>query len=445
MSKVVLAYSGGLDTSVAIRWINEKYDLDVIALTVDVGNEKDFEVVRQKALRTGAIKAFVVDAKDTFVRDFAFPALQAGSLYQSVYPLATALARPLIAKLLVDYARKEGATHVAHGCTGKGNDQVRFDVSVQALAPDIKIIAPVREWRMTRDEEIRFANEHNIPVPVTAASPYSVDANLWGRSIEAGVLEDPWNEPPEDAYAWTINPRLAPEEPTYLTIEFERGVPVALGDENGERIERLDGVALITRLNELAGSHGIGRIDHVEDRLVGIKSREVYEAPGAIVLHAAHAALEGLTLSREQLRFKQTVANEMAQLIYDGRMFSGHYRDLSYYVASTQRSVIGSVRMRLLKGQAVAAGRRSPQSLYDFGLATYETGDQFDHSAAEAFIKLYSQGLLTQARVQLNAGRGTTDIARLVAPNIDDDGGSGVRGQDEGSGVRDQGLGDGKT
>jgi argininosuccinate synthase len=419
MNKVVLAYSGGLDTSVAIRWINEKYNLDVIAVTVDVGNEKDFEVVRQKALRTGAIQAFIVDAKEQFVREFVFPSLQAGTLYQGVYPLATALARPLIAKLLLDYARQEGATHVAHGCTGKGNDQVRFDVSIQALAPDLKIIAPVREWRMTRDEEIRYAQEHNIPVPVTAASPYSVDANLWGRSIEAGVLEDPWNEPPEDAYAWTINPRFAPEEPTYVTIDFERGIPVALGDEP-ESTERLDCVTLVTRLNELAGAHGIGRIDHIEDRLVGIKSREVYEAPAAVVLHTAHRALEGLTLSREQRHFKEIVATEMAQLIYDGRMFSGHFRDLSYYVASTQRSVTGSVRMRLLKGQAVAVGRRSPQSLYDFGLATYETGDQFDHSAAEAFIKLFSQGLRTQARIQLGAGSGQ-EIRRLVAPSIDEE------------------------
>ena len=416
--KVVLAYSGGLDTSVAIRWINEKYDLEVIALTVDVGNEADFEVVRQKALRTGAIQAFIADAKDAFIHDFAFPSLQAGTLYQNVYPLATALARPLIAKLLVDYARREGATHVAHGCTGKGNDQVRFDVSIQALAPEMRIIAPVREWRMTRDEEIRYAQEHSIPVPVTATSPYSVDANLWGRSIEAGVLEDPWNEPPEDAYAWTINPRFAPEEPTYVTIDFEKGIPVALGDDP-DHTERLDGVTLVTRLNELAGAHGIGRIDHVEDRLVGIKSREVYEAPAATVLHRAHAALEGLTLSREQRRFKTIVADEMAQLIYDGRMFSGHYRDLSYYVASTQRHNTGSVRMRLLKGQAVAVGRRSPQSLYDFGLATYETGDQFDHDAAVSFIKLFSQGLRTQARVQLGAGS-TPEIRSLVAPTIDD-------------------------
>jgi argininosuccinate synthase len=419
MGKVVLAYSGGLDTSVAIRWINEQYNLDVIAVTVDVGNEKDFEIVRQKALRTGAVQAFISDAKETFIRDFVVPSLQAGTLYQNVYPLATALARPLIAKILVDYARQEGAGHVAHGCTGKGNDQVRFDVSIQALAPDLKIIAPVREWSMTRDEEIRYAQEHNIPVPVTADSPYSVDANLWGRSIEAGVLEDPWNEPPPDAYAWTINPRFAPEEPTYVTIDFERGVPVALGDDP-ERTERLDGVTLVTRLNELAGAHGIGRIDHVEDRLVGIKSREVYEAPAATVLHAAHSALETLTLSREQLRFKQIVAHEMSQLIYDGRMFSGHFRDLSYYVSSTQRFVSGTVRMRLLKGQAVAAGRRSAESLYDFGLATYETGDQFDHSAAVAFIKMFSQGLRTQARVQLGAGT-EKEIRRLVAPSIDEE------------------------
>jgi len=410
---VVLAYSGGLDTSVAIRWINEKYSLDVVTVTVDVGNEKDFESVRQKALRTGAVKAFVEDAREQFIRDFVFPALQAGAVYQGVYPLATALARPLIAKILVDYARKEGAKAVAHGCTGKGNDQVRFDVSVQALAPDLKIIAPVREWRMTRDDEILYAQQHNIPVPVTAASPYSVDANLWGRSIEAGVLEDPWNEPPEDAFAWTINPRHARNEPTYLEIQFERGIPAAVDGE------RMDGVALVTHLSEQAGSHGVGRIDHVEDRLVGIKSREVYEAPAAVVLLTAHAALEELTLSREQLRFKALVAAEMAQLIYDGRMFSNHYRDLSYYVASTQRYGTGVIRMRLFKGQAVAVGRQSAESLYDFGLATYETGDQFDHDAAVSFIKLYSQGLRTQARIQLGAGN-ATDIRSLTAPTIED-------------------------
>src|SRR5947199_1604230 len=379
VGKVVLAYSGGLDTSVAIRWINEKYDLDVIALTVDVGNEKDFDIVRQKALRTGAIQAFIADAKEIFVRDFVIPSLQAGTLYQNVYPLATALARPLIAKILVDYARQEGASYVAHGCTGKGNDQVRFDVSIQALAPDLKIIAPVREWSMTRDDEIRYAQKHNIPIPVTAESPYSVDANLWGRSIEAGVLEDPWNEPPEEAYEWTINPRFAPEEPTYVTIDFERGIPVALGDEP-ERTEQVDPVTLVTRLNELAGAHGVGRIDHVEDRLVGIKSRELYEAPAAIILHAAHDALEGLTLTKDTLRFNKLVASELAQLTYDGLWFSALHRDLRGYVASSQRVVSGEVRMRLDHGNAIVAGRRSPLALYDRNLATYDQADGFHHN-----------------------------------------------------------------
>ncbi|HEY8475984.1 MAG TPA: argininosuccinate synthase, partial [Chloroflexota bacterium] len=333
MEKVVLAYSGGLDTSVAIRWLQEKYQLEVVAVTVDVGNEKDFAAVQERALRIGATKAYVVDVKEPFVRYFVFPALQAGALYQGVYPLATALSRPLIAKVLVDYARREGATAVAHGCTGKGNDQVRFDVSIGALAPDLRIIAPVREWRMTREEEIEYARQHDIPVPVTTASPYSIDENLWGRSIEAGVLEDPWTEPPQDAFAWTIDPRHAPDEPSYVEIEFERGIPVALDGE------RLDGVALIARLNEIAGAHGVGRIDHVEDRLVGIKSREVYEAPAATVLYAAHAALEKLTLTKDQLRFKARVGAEIAELIYNGLWFSAHHQDLAAYVASTQRHV----------------------------------------------------------------------------------------------------------
>src|SRR5438105_14129618 len=319
MSKVVLAYSGGLDTSVAIRWINEKYGLDVIAVTVDVGNEKDFEVVRQKALRTGAIQAFIADAKEIFVRDFVFPSLQAGTLYQNVYPLATALARPLIAKILVDYARREGATYVAHGCTGKGNDQVRFDGSIQALAPDMKIIAPVREWRMTRDEEIDYARRHAIPVDATKKSPYSVDANLWGRSIEAGVLEDPWDAPPRDVFAWTAEPDEAPAKAVEVVVAFAEGIPVALDGVH------LEGVPLIRRLNELAGTHGVGRIDMVEDRLVGIKSREIYEAPAALVLHQAARALESLVLTKEVIRFKARVAQEYAELGYHGLWVSAHH------------------------------------------------------------------------------------------------------------------------
>ena len=414
MEKVVLAYSGGLDTSVAIRWLQEKYQLEVVAVTVDVGNEKDFAAVQERALRIGATKAYVVDVKEPFVRYFVFPALQAGALYQGVYPLATALSRPLIAKVLVDYARREGATAVAHGCTGKGNDQVRFDVSIGALAPDLRIIAPVREWRMTREEEIEYARQHDIPVPVTTASPYSIDENLWGRSIEAGVLEDPWTEPPQDAFAWTIDPRHAPDEPSYVEIEFERGIPVALDGE------RLDGVALIARLNEIAGAHGVGRIDHVEDRLVGIKSREVYEAPAATVLYAAHAALEKLTLTKDQLRFKARVGAEIAELIYNGLWFSAHHQDLAAYVASTQRHVTGSVRVKLYKGACQVVGSRSPRSLYDVALATYDKGDLFDHQAAVGFIHLWGLPLRTQARVQW-LHRGPDDLLRLAAPEAEDE------------------------
>src|ERR1700738_1789917 len=288
MATVVLAYSGGLDTSVAIRWINEQYNLDVIALTIDVGNDRDLPAIAARAEEIGAVKSLVVDGRADFVRYFVWPALQAGAIYEGQYPLATALARPLIARLLVEVAHAEGAVAVAHGCTGKGNDQVRFDVSINTLAPDLKIIAPVREWSMTRDNEIAYAAEHGIPINVTNASPYSVDQNLWGRSIECGVLEDPWEEPPEEVYAWTASPDIQDKsaaEPTYVEITFEHGIPIAL---NGEEV---DGAHLIETLNKLAGGYGIGRIDHIENRLVGMKSREVYEAPAAVVLHAAHRAL----------------------------------------------------------------------------------------------------------------------------------------------------------
>lgn len=390
--KVVLAYSGGLDTSVAIRWIQEKYGLDVIALTVDVGNEKDLKAVQEKALRIGAAKAIVVDAKELFVKYFVFPALQANALYQGKYPLATALARPLIVKLMVDVAREEGAVAVAHGCTGKGNDQVRFDVGIMTLAPDLKIIAPVREWRMTRDEEIEYAAKYGIPVPATLESPYSVDQNLWGRSIEAGILEDPWAEPPEEVFAWTRNPADAPEEPAYLEIEFERGIPVAL---NGEA---LDGVALIERLNRIAGEHGVGRVDHIEDRVVGIKSREIYEAPAATVLITAHQDLEQLTLSKDQLRFKALVSQAYAEMVYNGLWYSAFHQDLAAYVQSSQRFVNGTVRVRLHKGTCRVVGRKSPNPLYSFALATYDRADQFDHSAAVGFIKLW--GLQSQVQAQ---------------------------------------------
>ncbi|HEX9016198.1 MAG TPA: argininosuccinate synthase [Chloroflexota bacterium] len=412
MDKVVLAYSGGLDTSVAIRWLQEKYDMEVVAVTIDVGNERDLPAIKEKALKIGAVKAKVIDARDLFVKYFVFPALQAGAVYEGTYPLATALARPLISKIMVDVAREEGAVAIAHGSTGKGNDQVRFDVSVQTLAPDIKIIAPVREWRMTRDEEIEYATRNGIPIPVTAASPYSIDVNLWGRSIEAGILEDPWVEPPEEAFLWTVDPRRAPDEPAYMEIEFERGVPVALDGE------RLDGVELIGRINELAGKHGVGRIDTIENRLVGIKSREVYEAPAGVALHAAHREIEKMTLTKEQMRFKEKVAAEFADMVYNGLWFSALHQDLAAYVASTQRYVSGTIRMKFLKGTARAAGRQSAKALYDPALATYERGDTFDHSAAVGFIKLWGLQLRTQSQVQW-LGQSTDEILRLTSPDAE--------------------------
>jgi argininosuccinate synthase len=396
MSTAVLAYSGGLDTSVAIRWIQEKYGLDVIALTIDVGSERDIEAIADKARKIGAVKALIVDARADFVRYFVWPALQAGAIYEGYYPLATALARPLIARLLVEVAHAEGAIAVAHGCTGKGNDQVRFDVSIATLAPDLKIIAPVREWSMTRDNEIAYAAEHGIPVQATNASPYSVDQNLWGRSTECGILEDPWAEPPEDAFAWTASPTAAAQlEPTYSEITFQHGIPIAL---NGVE---MDGVTLIETLNEQAGRYGVGRIDSIENRLVGIKSREVYEAPAATALHTAHRALESLTLSREQTRFKECVSSEYARLIYNGQWYSALHQDLAAYVQSTQRFVSGTIRIRLSSGQCSVVGRKSEHSLYSHGLATYDSGDQFDHNAASGFIKLWSLPLSTQAQAQL--------------------------------------------
>jgi argininosuccinate synthase len=392
--KVVLAYSGGLDTSVAIKWIKEKYDMDVIAVTADVGGDRDLEAVREKALKVGAVEAVVIDARDDFVRHFAFPALQADAIYQGVYPLATALSRPLIARLLVDVAEKEGAAAVAHGCTGKGNDQVRIDVGVAALAPHLKIIAPAREWGMTREQTIAYAERHAIPIPVTSASPYSIDQNLWGRSIECGVLEDPWAEPPEDVFAWTASVNDAPDRPGYVEVDFEQGLPTSL-DGRG-----VDGIGLIQELNGLAGKHGVGRIDHMEDRLVGIKSREIYEAPAAIVLFTAHQALEAMTLSRDQLKFKQKVAAEYADLIYNGLWFSSFHQDLAAYVRSTQRYVMGTVRLKLHKGTCRVVGRKSPHSLYHHALATYDKGDQFDQGASVGFIHIWGLPVKVQAQAQ---------------------------------------------
>jgi len=409
-NKVILAYSGGLDTSVMVPWIGEKYDLDVVAFTVDLGQGEDIERIRQKALRTGAVDAIALDARNLFVDCFVFPALMAGALYEGKYPLATALGRPLIAKLMVDAAREHNAVAVAHGCTGKGNDQVRFDVTFQTLAPNLKIIAPVREWKMSRDEEIAFAAKHGIPVEATKESPYSIDLNLWGRSCEAGVLEDPWDEPPGDAFAWTVDPGKAPDEPLYLTLDFEHGRPVAL---NGEK---LDGVPLIDRLNKLGGQHGVGRIDHVENRLVGIKSRELYEAPAAVILHEAHRELETLCLSKQAQRFKTLVSQEYADIIYNGLWFSAFHQDLFAFVSSSQRFVAGQVRIKLFKGKAIVVGRKSENSLYSKKLATYESGDSFDHEAARGFIRLFGLSQQTQAQRQLLKGGKGFDLPGLLGP-----------------------------
>jgi len=393
--KLILAYSGGLDTSVAVRWLKEERGYDVVALTVDVGMQKDRETLHSRALAAGAVAFRWAEAQEAFVRDFIFPALTAGAIYEGQYPLATALGRPLIAQRLVEAARQEGATAVGHGSTGKGNDQVRFDVSVQALAPDLSIVAPVREWGMNREDEIAYAQKHQLPVPVTKESPYSTDENLWGRSIECGVLEDPWTEPPEDIYEWTKSAAAAPEKPAYVEIGFQQGLPVSLDGRE------LDGVSLIGRLAEMAGEHGVGRIDHLENRLVGIKSREIYEAPAAVTLLRAHRALEQMCLSKEQVRLKERIAQEYADLIYNGLWFTLHREDLAAYVRSTQRHVTGSVRVRLHKGSAVVVGRKSPKSLYDFSLATYDKGDVYDQSAAPGFIHVWGLPVRVQARAQM--------------------------------------------
>ena len=392
---IVLAYSGGLDTSVAVAWLRETYGFDVVTCTGNLGSVKDLPGIQRKAIQSGAKKAIVHDARETFVRFFLWPALQAGALYEGRYPLATALGRPLLAKLLVDAARDEGARFVAHGSTGKGNDQVRFDLAVGALAPEMTVIAPLRSgMNMTREDEIDYAKARGIPVPVTKKSPYSVDENLWGRSIEAGVLEDPWGAPPRDVFQWTVDPDEAPARPLEIVIGFREGIPTTL---NGTAV---DDVRLIERLNAIGGKHGVGRIDQIENRLVGIKSREIYEAPAAVILHLAHRALEDMVLAKESLRSKERMASEYADLIYNGLWFSAHHQDLAAFVRSTQRFVTGDIRVRLHRGTATVVGRRSEHSLYSTALATYGKGDAFDQKAAEGFIGIFGLPLRNQSRIQ---------------------------------------------
>ncbi|MFE3573082.1 argininosuccinate synthase [Lysinibacillus sp. NPDC059133] len=391
--KVVLAYSGGLDTSVAIPWLKEQ-GWDVIAVCLDVGEGKDLEFVKNKALQVGAIESYMVDAKDEFAEEYALISIQAHTWYEQKYPLVSALSRPLISKKLVEIANQVSADAVAHGCTGKGNDQVRFEVSIKALNPDLEVLAPVREWGWSRDEEIEYAMKHDVPIPATLDSPFSIDQNLWGRANEAGVMEDPWVSPPEEAYGLTVSVENAPDEAEYVELEFVAGKPVAL---NGKEMKLAD---LIQELNAVAGAHGVGRIDHVENRLVGIKSREVYEIPGAKVLLTAHKELEDLTLVKELAHFKPVIEKKLSELIYDGLWFSPLRVALESFLAESQKFVNGTVRVKLYKGHAIVEGRKSPNSLYSEKLATYSKEDQFNHASAVGFIELW--GLPTVVNSSVN-------------------------------------------
>ncbi|NSL66229.1 argininosuccinate synthase [Bacillus toyonensis] len=391
--KVVLAYSGGLDTSVAIKWLQEK-NYDIIALCLDLGEGKDLAFVKEKALSVGAIKSYMIDVQEEFANEYALMAMQAHTLYEGKYPLVSALSRPLIAKKLVEIAEQEGATAVAHGCTGKGNDQVRFEVSIQALNPYLEVIAPVREWKWSREEEIAYAKENDVPIPINLDSPFSIDQNLWGRSNECGILEDPWAAPPEDAYEMTLALEDTPNKPEFVEIGFEAGVPTTL---NGTAYSLSE---LIKALNALAGKHGVGRIDHVENRLVGIKSREVYECPAAMTLITAHKELEDLTHVKEVAHFKPVIEQKITELIYNGLWFSPLKQALHAFLKETQKNVTGTVRVKLFKGHAIVEGRKSEYSLYDEKLATYTAQDEFNHDAAVGFISLF--GLPTKVYSQVN-------------------------------------------
>ena len=389
INKIVLAYSGGLDTSIAIKWLKDKYDAEIIAYSADVGQGGDWSQVEEKAFDTGASKVYIDDLKQEFLQEYVFRSLQANALYEGKYPLATSLSRPLIASQMVEIAQQEEADAVAHGCTGKGNDQVRFDVTFKALDSELKIIAPLRVWDFTsRNQEMEYAQKHDIPVEATKESPYSIDRNLWGISIECGELEDPWNEPPQEAYQWTVAPGEAPDDPEYLTISFDQGIPVAVDGQ------KMDCVQLVEEVNQRGARHGVGRIDMVENRLVGIKSREIYEAPAATILTDAHRHLEDLTLDRETAHYKQLITEKYAELVYYGLWFSPLRRSLDAFIEQTQQVVSGEIKVKLYKGQCTVVGRKSDNSLYQYDLATYDEEDSFDHQAAEGFIKLW--GLPTQ-------------------------------------------------
>lgn len=392
--KVILAYSGGLDTSVSIKWlVDEGYD--VIACCLDIGEGRDTEFIKNKALQVGAIESYAIDAREEFSQDFVLIALQGNTYYENSYPLVSALSRPLISKKLVELAHQTGATTIAHGCTGKGNDQVRFEVSIAALDPNLKIIAPVREWKWSREEEINYAAEKGVPIPADLDNPYSIDQNLWGRACECGILEDPWATPPAGAYAITAELEDTPDKPTIVEITFEKGVPTALDGEE------LSLASLIMKLNTIAGVHGIGRIDHIENRLVGIKSREVYECPGAEVLMKAHKELEDLTFVREMAHFKPVIEQQLCQMIYDGLWFNPTMDALIAFLKQSQEVVNGVLRVKLFKGNVIVEGRKSDNSLYNENLATYTSADTFDQDAAIGFIKLW--GLPTKVHAEIQA------------------------------------------
>ncbi len=395
IKKIVLAYSGGLDTSVILFWLKEKYKAEIITSTANLGQGPELDGIEDKAKKTGASKTYVKDIREEFCHYYVFPALKAGALYEERYPLATALARPLITKGLVEIAEQEGAEAIAHGCTGKGNDQVRFELTAKALDPDLIILAPVREWELgSREEEVRYAQKHNIPVEITEEKPYSLDRNLWGVSIECGPLEDPWKEPLPDAYDITSSPEEAPDRPTYIEIEFREGVPIKL---NGKT---LPAHLLIEELNRIGGENGVGRIDMVENRLIGIKSREIYEAPAATVLHAAHHALEKLNLDKDTFHFKQIMASKYAELVYNGLWLSPLRQALDSFVDQTQKFISGKIRVKLYKGMCQVVGRKSPYSLYEKRLATYTEEDIFDQKAAKGFMEIWGLPLKTLARLR---------------------------------------------
>ena len=401
--KCVLAYSGGLDTSVCIKWLQDEKNLDVIAVVGEVGQEHEgLEEVKQRALATGAIDCIIADMREDFAADYLSKALYANAHFENKYPLVSALSRPLISKYLVDTAHKFGAKYVAHGCTGKGNDQVRFETSIQALDPELEIIAPVREWDMhTRQEEMDWAAAHGVTVPTTKSKPYSIDDNLWGRAIECGVLEDPMNRPPLDIYTMTTDPEKAPDEATEITVEFKVGLPVAI---DGEQMSYLD---IIAKMNEIAGANGFGRIDMIENRMIGVKSRECYEAPGALALIEAHRALEDMCLEREVLRYKLHIEHDWATLVYNGQWFSPLKHAMDSFLKTTQQCVTGLVRLKFYKGSCTVTGRQSDFSLYDYGLATYDAADTFNHKSAKGFIDLY--GLSTRVWAKNRREQGVTD------------------------------------